>query len=495
MLGAIHDSLVMLFDPLRISFMILGICAGIIVGLLPGLGGTVGMSLLLPFIYGMDPYTGMALLIGMIAVLHTADTYTSVLLGVPGSAGSQATIMDGHPLAQQGQASRALGAAFFCSMIGGIIGGFILLSVIPVVRPIVLAFGSPELLMLSLLGLSMVGILAGSNPIRGLTAAFMGLMLGAIGSAPTTGEYRYTFNSLYLSDGIPLAVLALGLFAFPVMIDLLVDNRSISETEVAGSRLDGIKDAIKHKWLVLRSSVLGSIVGIIPGLGGSVVDWISYGIAKQTTRKNNRFGQGDIRGVIAPESANNAKEGGTLIPTLLFGIPGGGTTAMLLGGLLLLGVQPGPNLVTTQLSLTLTVVWTLVLANIIGVIFCFLLTKPVARLCFTPAKLLVPFLLIVLLLGAYQTTRSWGDLIAFFVIGIVGFIMKELNWPRAPLLIGFVLAVSVERYLWISVSRYGFSWLKEPSVILIGLLIVCVLGFNLFFKRPLKMSSGESHHA
>lgn len=471
--------------------MFIGIAVGLVIGLLPGLGGTVGMSILLPFIFGMDPYTGMALLIGMTAVVHTGDTFPSVLLGIPGSSGSQATIMDGYPLAQQGQASRALGAAFFCSMIGGVIGAFALFMAIPIMRPLILAFGSPELFMLSLLGLSMVGILAGKNPIPGVIAGLLGLMIGSIGSAPAVPEYRYTFDWLYLSNGIPLAVLALALFAFPVMVDLLAADRSISKmATLTGSWLTGVKDSLENKFLIFRSAILGALTGFIPGLGGSVVDWMSYGIAKKTVKNSENFGKGDIRGVIAPESANNAKEGGALIPTLLFGIPGSGTTAILLGGLTLMGLQAGPRLLTAELPLTLSIIWTLAIANIVGAIACIFLTKPISKLCLIPAKTLVPFLLIILFIGAYQSTRHWGDLILFIAIGLLGWLMKQLDWPRAPLLIGFVLATSAERYLW-SMSRYGFEWLLNPGVIVIGSMIILLIFGGTFLQKSNKKSQSE----
>lgn len=483
MIEAGIEALLIILEPTRFLFMLFGIGVGLTIGLLPGLSGTVGMAILLPFVYGMDPYTGMALLIGMTAVLHTGDTFPSVLLGIPGSSGSQATIMDGYPLAQKGEASRALSAAFIASMIGGTIGGLVLFLSIPIMRPLVLMFGSPELLMLALLGLSMVGILAGKYPIRGVLTGLLGLLIGSIGSAPAVPEYRYTFDSLYLSSGIPLAVFALGLFALPAMIDLLAENKSIS-TKVPKLKgwTQSIKDIITNKWLVFRSSILGTIIGFIPGLGGSVVDWISYGFAKQTV-KNNNFGKGDIRGVIAPESSNNAKEGGSLIPTLMFGIPGSGTTAVLLGGLTLMGLQAGPSLVTTELPLTLTIVWTLVIANIIGAGACLLLSRPISRLSNIPSKVLVPFLLVIILLGAYQSTSNWGDLIAFLVIGILGWFMVRLDWPRAPLLIGFVLAPATERYLWISMSRYGFDWLARPGVIIIGIIIILIVFFGIFYKK------------
>ncbi|MET3699862.1 TctA family transporter [Bacillus oleivorans] len=482
------EALLILLDPSRLVFMFIGIAVGLVIGLLPGLGGTVGMSILLPFIFGMDPYTGMALLIGMAAVVHTGDTFPSILLGIPGTSGSQATIMDGYPLAKKGKAATALSAAFFCSMIGGIIGAFTLFLAIPLARPLVMTFGSPELFMMAMLGLSMVGILSGKSALKGIVGGLLGLMLGAIGAAPAVPEYRFVFDSIYLYDGIPLAVLALGLFAFPEMVDLLTKNNSIAQTEeLKGSWVEGIKESIKNKWLLFRSSILGSLVGFIPGLGGSVVDWITYGVAKATIR-NNEFGNGDIRGVIAPEGANNAKEGGALIPTLLFSIPGSGTTAILLGGLTLLGLQAGPTMVTTDLPVTLSIIWTLVLANIFGAAACIFLSKYIAKLCMIPATKLVPFLLIVLVIGAYQSSRHIGDLIAFIIIGLFGWVMKRLDWPRAPFLIGFVLSISAERYLWISMSRYGFEWLLRPTVIVLVVIIIALVFGGIWLTKTSKKS-------
>ncbi|WP_188206892.1 tripartite tricarboxylate transporter permease [Alkalibacillus aidingensis] len=495
MLEAALDALFIVLDPSRVVFIFIGILVGVTIGFLPGLGGPVGMSLLLPFIFGMDPYSGIALLMGMVAVIHTADTFPAVLLGVPGSSGSQATIMDGYPLAQRGEASRALGAAFFSSIIGGIIGAVIMFFAIPIGRPIVLMFGSPELFMLSVLGLSMVGILAGNSAIKGLLAGATGMLLGTVGGAPATAEYRFTFEWIYLFNGIPLTVLALGLFALPEMIDLLTQKRSIaSSSKLEGSRLQGIKDAIKHKWLIFRSSLIGSFVGFIPGLGGSVVDWISYGVAKQTSKNNENFGKGDIRGVIAPESANNAKEGGTLIPTILFGIPGSGTTAILLGGLILLGVSSGPSMLTSDLDVTLTIVWTLALASVFGAIVCLLVAKHVAKISLISADKLVPFLLIIMMVGAYQSTRHWGDFLIFILIGIIGWFMKHLDWPRAPLLVGFVLATSAERYLHLSMSRYGFEWLSRPMVLVIGVITILIIVSGTHMKRRSNRMAGGGDH-
>ena len=325
------------------------------------------MTILLPVIYGMDIHNAFALLIGMVAVIPTSDTFPSVMMGIPGSSASQATIMDGYPLAKKGEAARALGAAFTASLIGGLFGAIVLSLIIPIARPLVLAFGSPELFMLAVLGMSMVGVLSGNQPIKGIIGAGIGLMLGAMGDAPAIAEYRYTFGFDYLMDGISLVIVGLGLFAFPEIIDLLIKGRPIAEkAELGRGWFDGLKDTLRHKWIVLRCATIGVIIGFIPGLGGSVVDWIAYGHIIQTSKDRERFGKGDIRGVIAPESANNAKEGGGLIPTFLFGIPGSGSMAVFLGGLLILGIQPGPSMLTENVDLIYTAIWSLALANIFG---------------------------------------------------------------------------------------------------------------------------------
>ena len=276
--------------------------------------------------------------------------------------------------------------------------------------------------------------------------------------------------------------------ALPEMIDLVAADRSISQTtKLEGRKLAGVTEAFKHRWLVLRSSILGTGLGIIPGVGGSVVDWIVYGVTRQSSRDNERFGEGDIRGVIGPESANNAKEGGALVPTLLFGIPGSGTTAMLLGGLLLMGVQAGPGMVRDNLDITLSIAWSLALANILGTAACLMLSGYVAKLSLIPAKKLVPFLLVIMTVAAYQATRNWGDIIAFLVIGLLGWIMKQVGWPRAPMLIGFVLAPSAERYLHLSMSLYGYDWLRRPLVIIVAILtFLIIFGSQVFRQRKLK---------
>jgi len=450
------------------GYMMIGVVVGLMIGVFPGLGGIAGLSLMMPFLYGLDTTSALAMLIGLVAVIPTSDTFASVLMGIPGSSASQATVLDGFPLAKQGQAARALSAAFFASLVGGLIGAVILTLFVQIARPLILAFSSAELFMLSVFGLSMVGVLAGKSLVKGIAACGLGLVIGSIGDAPATGESRMVFGVDYLYDGIPLVVVGLGLFAIPEIVDLLRRDQAISGGAKLGSGwFRGIRDVIDNWWLTLRCSSLGALIGAIPGLGGTVVDWIAYGHAVQTVKKDPQFGKGDIRGVIAPESANNAKEGGGLLPTLLFGIPGGGAMAVFLGGMVLLGIQPGPSMVGNNLDITYKIVWSLALANVLGAGLCILLAVPISRLTLIPFKLLAPFMIVVVCFAAFQSTRTLEDLVALLALGVLGIYMRRFGWPRPALLIGFVLATQAETYLYQAVQFYGWEFLTRTGVMII----------------------------
>ncbi|TDE07456.1 tripartite tricarboxylate transporter permease [Jiangella asiatica] len=484
MLDVAHEALVNLLQPGTMLYLCLGVAIGTVLGILPALGGLAGMSMLLPFIFGMDPTEGLALLVGMFAITATSDTFPSVLLGVPGSSASQATVLDGYPLARQGRGAEALAAGLFSSMLGGIFGALVMFFAIFSARPIILAFGSPELFLLTLLGLSMVALLSKGSMRLGLMAGAIGLLLGSIGGAPTHPVYRFSFDQIYLFDGIPLAVLAIGMFAIPELIDLLVEKRSVAGmNKIEGSVFRGMRSTVRNPGLVARSSAIGAFIGILPGLGGSIGHWLAYGVAAQTSKNRRNFGKGDVRGVIASESANNATEGGALIPTLMFGIPGSGSMAILLGGFTLMGLQAGPSMVTTDLSVSVSIAWMLAIANILACGVCLILARQIARITVLPAELFTPFLFVMLFVASYQASRQWGDIIALIAFGLVGWVMKQIGVPRPPLLIGFVLSEPAERYLWTSMGTYGYSWLWHPMVIAIAAVIVLLLWFGLRVSR------------
>ena len=464
----------------HLLYMLVGVSVGLVIGVIPGLGGIAGLSLLMPFLYGMDEITALAMLIGLVAVIPTSDTFSSVLMGIPGSSASQATVLDGFPLARQGQAARALSAAFISSMFGGVFGAIILTGFVVIARPLILSFGSAELFMLALFGLSMVAVLAGRSLAKGLAACCLGLIIGSIGGAPATGEFRLIFGTEYLYDGIPLVVIGLSLFAIPEIADLLRKNSTIAQSNALGSGwFQGFRDWWTNIWLSMRCAGIGCIIGAIPGLGGSVVDWIAYGHAVQTVKKDPQFGKGDIRGVIAPESANNAMQGGALLPTMLFGIPGSGAMAVFLGGMVLLGIEPGPSMVGSDLHITYSVIWSLALANVMGAGICLLLAIPISRLTQIPFQRLAPFMIALICFAAFQANRSLADLVALIGLGVLGVLLKRFGWPRPALLIGYVLAPQAETYFYQALQFYDWGFVTRPGVIVIGVMTLASVYFGL----------------
>ena len=464
-----------------IGFMVLGVTIGMWMGAVPGLGGVLGMILLLPFTFDMEPVNAFALLLGLFAVTSTSDTIASVMLGIPGTAASQATILDGYPLAQKGQAARAFGAAFTVSAFGGVFGAAVLAISLPLITPIITAFKSGEIFMLAILGLAMVGSLSGGSITKGVAAALLGLLISTIGSAQTVAIYRYTFDQDYLLDGLPIVPVVLGLFAIPELMELATRNVNISrvskEQAEGGGMLDGIRDAFRHWWLATRCATIGTYIGILPGLGAAIVDWVAYGHAVQSAKDKSKFGKGDIRGVIAPEAANNAIKGGALIPTIAFGIPGSLGMAILLGALLLVGLLPGPDMLTTDLPITFAMVWTIVIANILAAIVLMFLAKYVAKVAFISGHLIVPGVILFIFMGAWLAGgTSLGAWMTCLIFGILGYLMKVTGWARPPLVLGLILGgISENRFQLATLAEGSYAWLSRPIVLVIVCLIVLTI--------------------
>lgn len=464
-----------------IGWLALGVMIGLYFGAVPGLSGLVGMAILLPFTFGMEPVSAFAFLLGMFAVTTTSDTIASVLLGIPGTAASQATILDGYPMAMRGEAARAFGAAFTVSAVGGLLGAVMLGLSIPIVKPLILSFAQPEFFLLGLLGLAMVGSLSGGSMIKGLIAALFGLTLSYVGYSVTGGTPRYWMGMTYLLDGIPLIPIVLGLFALPEVLDLAIRDSSISRVprdQAKSSIFDGVRDAARNWWLVIRSTAIGVYVGMLPGLGGSIVDWVAYGHVVQSSRDKSQFGKGDVRGVIAPETANNAMKGGALIPTVAFGIPGSASMAILLGALLIQGLQPGPQMLTTNLNITFSMMWTLVIANVAGAVLLMMWGSQISKVTFLRGHLIVPVVCMFVFMGAWLANNSPGDLAALLIFGMVGYLMKQGGIPRPPLVLGFILGPIMEDALHITMSGYtGAELAQRPISMVILACVILTIGF------------------
>lgn len=485
------SSLGQLFEVTHLLFLFGGTLLGLTVGILPGLGGTSGLALVLPFVFALEPSHALAMMIGVLAPTTTSDTFPAVLMGVPGTSGSQATVMDGFPLSQQGMAARALSAAFLSSLLGGVFGAVILSVSIYYAIPIIMTFGFGEQFLLIVLALLMVGALTGENFVKGITACFLGLIIGSVGSAPITGDPRFTFDTLYLIEGIPLVIVGLGLFAIPEIVGLLDSKGAIAKSlKNEKGWLAGMADVCRNWWLVVRCSTLGCVVGALPGLGGTVVDWIAYSHLKQTIKDSSRLGKGDIRGVIAPESANNAKEGGALIPTLLFGIPGSGNKVLLLGGFILVGIEPGLDMVTTHLDLTYLMIWSLAIANILGAGLCIGFAPHISKLTLVRYYILAPVMITLIFFATFNVNRDWYDFIGLLGFGLIGIIFKHYGWSRPALLIGFFLSSKVELLSYQTQAVYGLSFLSRPVAVI--LMVLCFTTIVLLLRQRFDKSYDSS---
>jgi putative tricarboxylic transport membrane protein len=493
MIQALVDGLALVLQWNAFSLMLVGMALGFVVGLLPGIGGAATLALMLPFIFKMTPVEAFAFLLGMHSVAATTGDITSILFGVPGEGLSAATVVDGHPMAKQGEAARALGAALMSSLVGALIGAAALAVSIPVVRPLVLTFGSPELFMITVLGIACITSLSGLGTraqIKGFAMGLFGLLLATIGQERQSGTLRFDFGLIYLWEGLDLIPVLVGIFAIPEIIDLAVRGTAIAGERPA-ARLgagvwEGVKDTFRHFWLVVRCAAVGVFVGILPGAGGGVAQWMAYAHAAQSAkdaRDRSRFGKGDVRGVLGPGAANNSKEGGDLIPTIAFGVPGSGAMAILLGAFLIMGLHPGPDMLSKHLAVTYSMVWTLVIANVITVLACLALLPYLARITQVRGSFILPFLILLVFIGAYTANRQIADLLVTLAFGALGYLMVRYGWPRAPLVLGFVLGKLAETYLFISVARYGFSWLAQPLVLMLIVATLVVIAWPYLQER------------
>lgn len=467
-----------------ILFLVMGVMFGLVFGVIPGLGGTTALAILMPLTFGMNSIEAFAMSGGIMGAVAMGGAISAILLNTPGTAPNAATTLDGYPLAKQGRAAEAIGAAATASPLGGLFGVITLLMVLPVAKELILLFGPSEFFLLAVFGLVTIALSDSSNLLRGLISAGVGLMLAFVGYDTVTGGERFTYGSDYLFDGIPLVPALVGLFGVTEMIHL-----SITGGKVAGDAgtvklhgvMKGIKATLSNWKIVIRGSLIGTIIGSIPGVGGTVATFIAYSTTKRADKDPESFGTGRIEGVIAPESANNAKDSGALLPTIAFGIPGSAEMAVFLGILVLHGMQPGPTMLLNNEREIYALIIALTLSAVFSAIIGIALVKWLAMITLVKGQILAPLVIAVSLVGTYAIDSRPGDVVVAAILGMVGYLMLRFNYPRLPLVIALVLGETAERgflqSMMISQGNWGVFVESVTSIVMV-LLILFTLGWS-----------------
>lgn len=486
MTDSLYTALAYLAQGPNLAWLGLGTITGLLFGSVPGLGGATAIALLLPLTFGMPSDQAIILMGGVMGAVSIGGSVSAILLNTPGTAPNAATCIDGYALTRQGKAGLAIGAAAAASSIGGIISIAILVAMLPVARSVVLLFGPPAFFMLAVLGLTSLTV-AGDNLLRGLIAACAGLFIGFIGYDDIGGTERYTAGIEFLWDGVSIVPLLIGLFAIAEMLRLYGEPVAGRQTapEVSGVR-DGLRAAIQNPRTLASGSIIGTVIGMVPGVGGTVASFLSWSFAAQTSGDDATFGRGDIRGVIAPEAANNAKDGGALVPTLAFGIPGSAEMAVFLGVLVLHGIDPGPMLLIERESTIFMLVLALLAATLLSGLLVVTNARWLARVAYVDSRLLVPVVIVVSLVGAWALHGSFGDVVVTAVFGVLGYLMILTGYPRITLVIAFVLSGLMERNFMQSMIMFEGDWLgflRDPTTLVLLVLTLVALAVPLLRRR------------
>lgn len=465
--------------------VLIGVLVGMFVGILPGMGGAVALALIIPFTFDMSSHEAFILLGSSMGATAMAGSMTAILVNTPGSGSNAATLLDGYPMARQGQAKDALGASALSSAAGAFVGLVAFLLMIPILREFALFFGSVEIFWLALFGIAIIPAATQGSLIKGLIAGGLGLMFAFHGFSVVTGGFRFEYIRV-VTDSVQIIPAIIGLFAIAEMLNLASRGESIAETdadeenvEVTGSLRNGMLEVVRNKWLFARSAVIGFVVGAIPGAGGTVANFVAYVQAAQTRAPGDiEFGEGNIQGVIASESSNDSKDGGQLIPTFALGIPGGSSTAILLGAFIFHGFQPGPQFINEQLDIVLLVMLALLASNILTSIIALLIADFVSKIVALDIYYLFPTIIAFALYGSFITRNDFGDVIMAVIFGLIGFGMILGEVTRIPVVLALVLADIIEENLHRGLALGDNLWYFVDSTlskILVAIVVLSML--------------------
>lgn len=481
MLSSFVEAAQTIFTGEPILWLVVGVLFGIIVGSLPGIGGSLGMALVLPLTLPLDGVNAIILLVSIYSGAMYGGSIAAILLNAPGTSAAAATTLDGYPLSRQGKAVTALAMSATASTIGGFITIILLILISPFLVQMVLLFGSPEYFLISLLGISMIAIVARGSLLKGIVSGTFGLLIATIGIAPMVPQQRYTFGNFLLYDGISFVAALIGLFAIAEMINLAGEEGGVAKTsaKLSGSIRPGITSVLQRPLLVLKSSLIGMGIGAVPGAGSTVSTFVSYAEALRSSKDSDDFGNGSHEGVIAAETANNATISGSLIPTFSFGIPGSGSTAVLLGGLIMHGLQPGPNLFSSDLAITYSVFIALFLGNFIILAVGLTFISRMGYLTKVDTDIIIPIIIVLAVVGSYLLRVNWLDVFSVFFLGIIGYYMKKYNYSVIAFVLGIVLGPIAEENLARSLVLSDGSLMIFVSKPLSLLIVIAIIALTL----------------
>lgn len=440
----------------------LGVVTGITVGALPGLTATMSIAVLTPATFLLPPEIGIALLLGVFVGGIYGGSITAILLRTPGTPAAIATSFDGYPLAQQGNAGKALHLALYASVIGGLISAAILVVLAPQIARIAVRFGPAEFFGLTLFGISIIASVSGDSLLKGLVAGIFGILFSTVGMDSITGVRRFTFGSTALLSGFNLIPVLIGVFAVSEMLELVEKRRESVVDKTVGAIKSGaltLREFKANLVNIVRSSFIGTFVGIVPGTGGGIAAFMAYDIAKRRSKKPKEFGKGSLEGVASAEASNNATTGGALVPLLTLGIPGCPTTAVLLSAFMIQGLQPGPLLLQTDARTVFALFAGLIIANVLLLGFGMIGIRAFSKVVRIPIRVLVPTVLVLCFVGAYSIANSMLDVGVMLVMGALGFLMRKFGFPGAPLVIGLILGPINEAALRRALSASRGDWM------------------------------------
>lgn len=443
----ILEALGVLLTVENLMLIFIGVVFGILAGSIPGFTGTNTVAIALPFTLPMTAEIALVFLSAIYVGANYGGAIPAVLINTPGTAGATATVLDAYPMSQKGEASKALGISILASTIGGLLAAVAILMLLDPIGQLAFMFTNREIFVLGLFGLAAVAAAIGDNIRKGLVAGFLGLLIAAMPVDPTTGQRRLDFGYFALYDSVPFVPVVVGLFAISELFYLINKKAISSETDIKTSYRDilsGFVYVIRRPVDVVRSATIGLVIGSMPGAGTSVANFVSWGIAKTQSNKPEEFGKGNPQGVIASEASNSAVTAGSLVPTLALGIPGSGTTAVMLAALLLHGVRPGPELMQDFALEANIIILSLLVANVALVIFALSISKYLVRVVTLPAHMLVPAILVLTVIGAYAMRSSLFDVWLMFLFGIIGFVMRENDYSLIPIILGVILGPIIE---------------------------------------------------